>query len=116
MLWPNEAKNAIADAFYDKTIEVLSSETVKDEEGGVIRDTQSVSSSFRGNVRFSNLGELQTELGLSESIDVSITCAVGTVISLNDLFRYNGKIYQATDIIPTDSHLTIVGKIYGNQR
>ena len=116
MLWPNEAKKAIANAFYDKTIELLSIETRLDDEGGVIRNTQSVSGSFTGNVRFSNLGELQTELGLSESIDISITCDTSTAIHLNDLFRYNDKVYQATDIIPTDSHLTIIGKIYGKQR
>lgn len=110
MLWSNEAKAAIADAFYGKTIEVISSETQLDAEGGVIRDTQSVSSSFRGNVRFNNLGELQAELGLVESVDISITCAPETQIVVDSLFRYDGKVYRATSVIPADSHLTVIGK------
>lgn len=112
MLWPNEAKTAIADAFYDKTIEILSSEPQLDAEGGVIRGTQSVRTSFTGNVRFNNLGELQSELGLSESIDISVTCDTSVDINLNDLFRYNGETYAATSVIPSDSHLTIVGRKY----
>lgn len=112
MLWPNEAKTAIADAFYDKTIEIISSETIRDEEGGIIRDAQTVSGSFKGNVRFNNLGEIQTELGLVESVDIAITCPTETMITVNNLFRYNGKAYQATGVIPSDSHLTIVGKLW----
>ena len=110
MLWPNEAKNAIADAFYDKTIEVLSSQAQLDAEGGIIRGTQSVTSTFRGNVRFINLGELQAELGLVEAVDISITCNIDASIAVDDLFRYDGKTYKATGVIPTDSHLTIVGQ------
>ena len=110
MLWPNEAKNAIANSFYDKTIEVLSSQTQLDAEGGIIRGTQSVTSTFRGNVRFVNLGELQAELGLVEAVDISITCNVDTPIAVDGLFRYDNKIYKATSVIPADSHLTIVGQ------
>lgn len=112
MLWPEEAKNSIADAFYDKVVEIISSEMIRDEEGGVIRDAQAVTGSFKGNVRFNSLGEVQTELGLVESIDVAITCATGVVITVNDLFKYGGKVYQATSVIPSDSHLTIVGKLW----
>ena len=110
MLWPNEAKNAIADAFYDKTIQVLSSETTKDEEGGVIRNSQSVKSSFRGNVRFNDLGEIQAELGLVDSIDICITCNTNAEIEVNDLFRLGSRLYVATSVIPSDSHLTVIGK------
>lgn len=110
MLWPDEAKNAIADSFYDKTIEVLNSETQRDEEGGIIRNTQSIKTSFEGNVRFNNLGEIQAELGLVDSIDICITCNANAEIAVNDLFRYNNRLYVATDVIPTDSHLTITGK------
>ena len=110
MLWPNAAKKAIADSFYDKTIEVLSSETRLDDEGGVIRNSQSIKSSFKGNVRFNNLGELQSELGLSESIDICVTADNEASIGLNDLFTYLGVTYVATNVIPSDSHLTIIGK------
>lgn len=110
MLWPDGAKNAIADAFYDKVIVVLNSETQRDAEGGVIRNTQSVKTSFKGNVRFNNLGEIQAELGLVESIDICITCNVNAEIEVNDLFRLNDRLYVATDVVPSDSHLTVIGK------
>jgi len=110
MLWPNEAKSAIANAFYDKTIETLSQATTIDAEGGVVRGNTTVQSTFQGNVQFSNLGELQAELGLTESIDITVTCAPDTAISVDARFRYNGKTYRALSVIPSDSHLTIVGK------
>lgn len=110
MLWPNEAKKAIADTFYDKVIVVLNSETVRDEEGGVIRNRQSIKTSFKGNVRFNNLGELQAELGLVDSIDICITCNTNAEIEVNDLFRLNDRLYVATDVVPSDSHLTVIGK------
>lgn len=113
MLWPNEAGKAIADAFYDKTIGLLSSTTTLDAEGGVVRATQS-SGSFTGNVRFSNLGELQAELGLVESIDISVTCPPDVAIKVDDLFTYDSITYKATSVIPSDSHLTIVGRKYGS--
>jgi hypothetical protein len=110
MLWPDEAKNAIANVFYDKTIEIISTETQRDEEGGIIRNAQTVTGSFKGNVRFNSLGEVQTELGLVDSIDICITCDVATEIVVNDLFKYGVNVYQATSVIPSDSHLTVVGK------
>ncbi len=112
MLWPDSARNAIADAFYDKVIVVLNTDTQYDQEGGIVRNTQSVKTSFKGNVRFSDLGELQAELGLVESIDISVTCNTNAEIELNDIFRYNGRLYVATHTIPSDSHLTIVGRNY----
>ncbi len=112
MLWPNGAKGAISKVFYDKEVEILSAENTIDAEGGVVKGSPTVESTFRGNVRFSNLGELQTELGLVESIDISITCSTDISITIGKLFRYNNKTYQATAVIPSDSHLTIIGKNY----
>ncbi|MBR2766788.1 hypothetical protein IKD67_01750 [Candidatus Saccharibacteria bacterium] len=115
MLFPENARNAISKAFYDKEVEVLSTTETIDAEGGVVKNTPIIRSTFRGNVRFANLGELQTELGLTESIDISITCDTDVQISLGDLFRYQGKTYQASAVIPSDSHLTIAGKNYGSE-
>lgn len=116
MLWPNAAKDAIANTFYDKVIVVLDSTTTKDSEGGIVRNSQSVKTSFKGNVRFNDLGELQAELGLVESIDISVTCNTNAEIELNDIFRYNSQLYVATNVIPSDSHLTVIGKKYDNSQ
>ena len=110
MLWPDGAKKAIAEAFYDKVIIVLNSETQRDAEGGAIRNRQSIKTSFKGNVRFNNLGEIQTELGLVDLIDICVTCDKNTEIEVDNLFRYNNRLYVATDVIPSDSHLTVIGK------
>lgn len=115
MLWPDSAKDAIAKAFYDKVIVVLNSTTTKDSEGGIVRNSQSVKTSFKGNVRFNDLGELQAELGLVESIDISVTCNTNAEIELNDIFRYNSQLYVATHVIPSDSHLTVIGKKWQEQ-
>lgn len=115
MLFPNKAKKAIADAFYDKVVEVLGTEETLDDEGGVVRSGGTVKSTFKANVRYNTLGELQEELGLVENIDVAITCATDTAVALNDLLQYQGKKYVATDVLPYDSHLLIVGKKWQSQ-
>ncbi len=115
MLFPNSAKNAIAKSFYDKTIEVLTAEDTVDAEGGVVKGSLTTKCTFQGNVRFANLGEIQTELGLVKSIDICVTCGADENVSVNDLLRCSNKLYVATSVIPSDSHLTIVGNLWQAQ-
>lgn len=115
MLFPESANKAIAKAFYDKRIEVLTDTVEQDKEGGIVRKGQAVKAEFFGNVKFNDLGEAVSELGLSESIDICVTCAVDSPISLNDMFRYDSRIYAATNVIPSDSHLMITGKLWASQ-
>lgn len=110
MLFPDSAKSAIAKTFYDKAITVLESTTTKDAEGGVVRNKPTEAGSFKGNVRFTDLGVVMSDLGLTESIDICITCPLETEIKLNSLVRYSDVNYQVTNIVPSDSHLTITGK------
>ena len=112
MLFPDEAKQIIAQSFYDKTVEVLTSQDTIDAEGGVVKNSLTVKCTLQGNVRFANLGEIQTELGLVESIDICVTCGANENVAVNDLLRYGGKLYVATSVIPSDSHLTIVGRVW----
>ena len=116
MLFPKKIVDAVAKTFYDKEIELLTTTDSVDAEGGVTREVTATGDSFYGNVRFSNLGEVKEELGLTESIDICITCRATETISLNDLFRYSGKTYLATNVVPSDSHLTITGKLWENQQ
>ncbi len=115
MLFPDKAKNAIAKSFYDKTIEVLTAEDTIDAEGGVVKGSPTVKCTLQGNVRFTNLGEIQTELGLVDSIDICVTCGADENVSVNDLLRCSNKLYVATSVIPSDSHLTIVGNLWQAQ-
>ena len=116
MLFPKKIIDAVANTFYDKKIDILTVTDSLDAEGGSKRVIGSVSSSFYGNVRFSDLGEVKEELGLVESIDICITCRSTETITLNDLISYENKTYLVTKVIPTDSHLTITGKLWENQQ
>ncbi len=109
MLFSSQAKQAIADTFYDKTVSICREETSLDAEGGVRRGELSVESSFRGNVRFNNLGIIQRDLGLDKEINIAITCPTDTAVAVGDLLQYQDVIYIVTAVIPSDSHLTITG-------
>ncbi len=109
MLFDEKAKAKIAKVFYDKTIEVLDSSESVDSEGGIVRNTATVKSTFKGNIRFNTLGELQTEMGLTQKIDIAISCPTDTEIEVGDLLRYAGVIYLVSDALPRDSHKYIMG-------
>lgn len=109
MLFDDKAKAKIAKAFYDKTIEVLDSSESVDAEGGIVKNPTTVKSTFKGNIRFNALGELQTELGLTKNIDIAISCPTDTEVEVGDLLRYSGITYLVTDSLPRDSHKYIMG-------
>jgi hypothetical protein len=115
MLFPNSAKQAIAGFFYDKTVEVLDKSVSTDDEGGVVKQGEIVKSTFKSNVRFTRLGELQAEIGLVENIDVAITCPTDTPVEVDDILRYNAVKYVAVDVLPRDSHKLIVGRKWAIQ-
>ena len=110
MLFPDNAKNKIAEAFYDKVVKVLETSETLDEEGGLVKNGTTVKSTFKGNVRFNALGELQSELGLTKSIDVAISCPTDTEVEVGDLLEYAGITYVVTDALPRDSHKYIMGE------
>lgn len=109
MLFDDKAKAKIAKAFYDKTIEVLDATENVDAEGGIVKNYKTVKSTFKGNIRFNALGELQTELGLTQNIDVAISCPTNTEVEVGDLVRYSSVTYLVTDSLPRDSHKYIMG-------
>lgn len=108
MLLPANFTAKIADTFYDKDVSLL--ETTTSSTDGWVEETGTVSSTFKANVQFNNLGTVQSELGLTESIDVSLTCATDTNIEIGGLFGYGGVTYKATAVIPFDSHLKVAGR------
>lgn len=115
MLVPSSFTAAIADTFYDKTVTKLTRSTTTDSEGGVKKTTSSPSSTFKGNVRFEALGEVQSELGLTEKIDIAITCPPDTAVSVDDIIEYLSVKYVATSVLPRDTHKLIVGQRWQGQ-
>ena len=107
MFIPNQMKKQMAKVFYDKTVEVMTSNVITDAEGGVNYKGLAVKDNFNGNVNFSNCKKIQEEYGLDYDIDVSITTNYDS-LKHNDLIKYNDVVYNVTDILPSDSHVLIV--------
>lgn len=109
MLWPDSAKNAISNTFYDKEVAIFRKVSTTNAEGGM-SFSEEAKGTLLGNVRFNALGELQEELGLIENIDIAITCDTSTDIAVDDLMQYEGRKYVAVSVLPYDSHILIVGR------
>lgn len=100
-------RKQIAQVFYDKEVHLMDKRTSIDAEGGVNYKGYDVIGAFKGNVNFSNCKKIQEEYGLDYQIDISITTDYESV-KHNDIIKYNGVIYNVTDILPSDSHVLIV--------
>lgn len=109
MEFPKTAKQAIAKAFFDKEIAIIEKRSTLDEEGGAIKSGEVIKRTFTGNVRFLVQEEQQNNIGLVKRGDIQITCSTDTEVEMDDLLRYAGTIYVVTSILPSDSHLTILG-------
>lgn len=110
MEFPKTAKNAIARAFYDKSVAILEKTEVLDDEGGVVKGGEVVKSTFKGNVRFLIQEQQQLGVGLVKQGDIQITCPTDIEVAIDDILRYAGTKYTVLSVLPSDSHLTIVGK------
>lgn len=108
MLFPKSAQEAISKAFYDKTVEVFSFETQLGLEGDVSKVFQR-RGEFAGNVRFTNLAKLQQEIGLTDEINIAITCSKEEEINAGDFVKFEKRMYRIEKLLPFDSHLLIVG-------
>lgn len=112
---PQGFKQTIASVFYDKTIGVVSNTQEVEADGAVTTTDGVITNTFMGNVRMVNLKEVQQQFGLDYQIDVSITTSTNTVIDTNAIIEYDGNRFEVTDVLPTDSHITIVGKKWRSQ-
>lgn len=108
MYIPKSMTKAIANTFYDKTVEILNKKTSIDAEGGVTSKGVMLKDTFNGNVSFSNCKKIQEEYGLDYSIDISITTYINVEINIGDLIKYNEVVYVVNDKLPSDSHILIV--------
>lgn len=137
MYIPKIMKTSIAKYFYDKGILVMTKTQTRDSEGGLKNGSNKVNYKFYGNVSFSNFGTIQENYGLDYKIDISITASPENfedkvylgdaelvyetdkiyikqtgdlVLGLDDIISYAGKEYRVTNIIPSDSHILILGQ------
>ena len=112
---PNSWNAVFSEVFYDKEVSVLVRADQYDAEGGLITSANVPSSVFFGNVRYTNLKAVQETLGLRYEIDIAITASINTSIAINNIVQYQNKKYLVTDVMPYDSHLLIVGKIWKSE-
>ena len=112
---PNSWGSVFSNIFYDKEISVLVRADQYDSEGGLVTSAEVESYSFFGNVRFTKLDVIQENLGLRYEIDMTITAPLSTSINLNNIVSYKDLKYLVTDVIPFDSHLMVVCKIWKSE-
>ena len=105
---PEIFKQAIADTFYDKDIEIWTEGTIKDEEGSVIESGKVEKiDSFKGNFQFSTREYIQQEYGREIEANAIVTCDK-TVAEIGNILVYNNNDYTIKSLITGDSHTTIL--------
>ncbi len=105
---PETFKQAIADTFYDKDIEIWTSGTIKDDEGSIVENGKLEKiDSFKGNFQFSTREYIQQEYGKEIEANAIVTCDK-TVAQIGNILVYNDKEYTIKSLVPSDSHITIL--------
>ncbi len=105
---PEIFKQAIADTFYDKDIEIWTEGTIKDEEGSVIENGKVEKiDSFKGNFQFSTREYIQQEYGKEIEANAIVTCDK-TIGKIGNILVYNNNDYTIKSLITGDSHTTIL--------
>ncbi len=110
MYIPKQFKKTIKRVFYDKKVEILEKKIIQDEEGGVISKGLELISFFYGNVNFANNKEIQEQYGLEFQVNVTITTETKTNIKIDDIIRFQGRIFKVVEVLPSDSYLLILGQ------
>lgn len=101
-------KQAIADTFCDKDIEIWTSGAVKDEEGAVIGNGKLEKiDSFKGNFQFQTREKIQQQYGQKIEANAIVTCDK-TVAKIGNILVYNTQEYEIKSIVPSDSHVTLL--------
>ena len=105
---PNLFKQVIKEVFYDKNMEIWSSNTIIDEEGAIIGDGKSDKvDSFLGNFQFSTREYIQREYGKEIEANAIVTCDKAKA-KIGDILVYDSKDYAIKSVLPSDSHFTLL--------
>lgn len=110
---PNSFTKSIADTFYDKTLTYYSTEGIVDDDGWSRQSETATSNTFSGNVRFSNLAQLQEDYGIKEVIDIAVT--TGDTVEVGSVVKYDDVLYKISKVIPFDSHNLLIGNIWSSK-
>lgn len=101
-------KQAIADTFYDKDIEIWTTGTIKDEEGSVVGNGKLEKiDSLKGNFQFKTREYIQQEYGQEIEANAIVTCANTKAVESNILV-YDAREYEIKSVVPGDSHITLL--------
>lgn len=105
---PKEFKQAIADTFYDKDIEIWTKGTIKDDEGSIVGNGKLEKiDNFKGNFQFSTREYIQKEYGQEIEANAIVTCDK-TVAEIGNILVYNNSEYEIKSLVSSDSHITIL--------
>lgn len=105
---PKVFKQAIADTFYDKDIEIWTSGIIKDEEGSVIGEGKLERiDSLKGNFQFSTREYIQQEYGKEIQANAIVTCNE-TKAKIGNILIYDNEEYTIKSLVPSDSHITLL--------
>lgn len=105
---PKVFKQAIADTFYDKDIEIWTSGIIKDDEGSVIGEGKLERiDSFKGNFQFSTREYIQQEYGKEIQANAIVTCNE-TKAKIGNILIYDNEEYTIKSLVPSDSHITLL--------
>lgn len=101
-------KQTIADAFYDKDIEIWTCGTITDDEGSAIGNGKlDKIDSFKGNFQFSTKEYIQQEYGKEIEANAIVTCNE-TKAEISNILVYDNKEYTIKSLVPSDSHITLL--------
>lgn len=101
-------KQAIANTFYDKDIEIWTSGTITDDEGAVVGSgKKDLIDEFDGNFQFKTREYIQKEYGMEIEANAIVTCDK-TVAEIGNILVYNENDYSIKSKIVSDSHITLL--------
>lgn len=108
---PNLFKVVIKNTFYDKKVEIWTSETLKDEDGAVIgTGKKDFVENLDCNFQFQTREKIKQEYGEEIAANAIITCDT-TMAKIGNIVVYNDVEYSITSKIVSDSHTTLL--VYG---
>lgn len=106
-------KDNIKTRFYDKEVDLISSQIVTENDGWTSKDDLVKTGSFFGNVRFNNLAKIQEDNGIKDMIDVAIT--TDTLVQREQIIRYKSILYKVISSIEFDSHYLVIAQKWSSR-
>lgn len=110
---PTKFKSVIKKVFYDKAITLYGSSAVKEADGWTKKGNLSVTGTFKGNVNFANIKDMQEQYGIKEDFQLSITTDEN--ILNGQVIGYAGVTYKVIEAKPFDSHTLLFAQKWSSR-